>query len=41
MTIPEVNVADYVWQNVAEYSDNTALVCGMTGRFKDIQNYVI
>ena len=32
MTIPETNLADYVWQNVDEYADNTAVVCGMTGR---------
>jgi len=32
MTIPEVNVADYVWTNAANYPDNVALVCGMTGR---------
>ena len=33
VTIPEANVADYVWENVAQYSDNTALVCGLTGRW--------
>ena len=27
-----MNVADYVWTNAAEYPDNVALVCGMTGR---------
>jgi len=32
VSIPEVNLADYVWENVDQYSDNTALVCGMTGR---------
>jgi len=32
VAIPEVNLADYVWENVDQYSDNTALVCGMTGR---------
>ena len=32
VTIPEMNVADYVWTNAAEYPDNVALVCGMTGR---------
>lgn len=32
ITIPEMNVADFVLQNVDEYSDNVALVCGMTGR---------
>jgi len=30
--IPEVNVADYVWSHAADYPDNVALVCGMTGR---------
>ena len=33
VTIPEANVADYVWENVAQYSDNTALVCGLSGRW--------
>ena len=33
VTIPEANVADYVWENVAQYSENTALVCGLTGRW--------
>merc|ERR1719319_1323023 len=32
VAIPEVTLADYVWENVDQYSDNTALVCGMTGR---------
>ena len=35
VTIPEANVADYVWENVAQYSDNTALVCGLTGRLEE------
>ena len=30
--IPEVNLADFVFENVSHYPDNTALVCGMTGR---------
>jgi len=30
--IPETNLADFVWENVEEYSDKPALVCGMTGR---------
>ena len=33
VTIPETNLADYVWQNVDQYEDNTAVVCGMTGRY--------
>ena len=27
-----MNLADFVFENVAKYEDNTALVCGMTGR---------
>ena len=30
--IPEMNVADYVWTHAANYPDNVALVCGMSGR---------
>jgi len=30
--IPEINLADYVWQDVHKIPDNVALVCGMTGR---------
>jgi len=30
--IPEINLADYVWQNVNKWPENVALVCGMTGR---------
>jgi len=30
--IPEMNVADYVWEDVDKFADNVALVCGMTGR---------
>ena len=29
--IPEVNLADFVFENALEYSDNPALVCGITG----------
>ena len=32
MFIPEVNLADYLWTNTAHYLNETALVCGMTGR---------
>ena len=32
MDIPEVNLADYVFENASEYSNNPALVCGMSGR---------
>ena len=32
MDIPEVNLADFVFENANEYSDSPALVCGMTGR---------
>lgn len=30
--IPEVSLADYVWKDVDKFTDNVALVCGMTGR---------
>jgi len=30
--IPEVNVADFVWEHVEHFGTNQALVCGMTGR---------
>jgi len=30
--IPELNVADYVWEHVDQFGSNQALVCGMTGR---------
>lgn len=30
--IPEMNLADYVWEHVDVHAKNTALVCGMTGR---------
>ena len=32
VTIPECNVADFVWKDAASYPDEPALVCGMTGR---------
>jgi len=32
VTIPEINVADFVWSNADKYPDNVALACGMTGR---------
>lgn len=32
VSIPETNLADYVWENAGHYSDKPALVCGMTGR---------
>ena len=31
MDIPEVNLTDFVFGNALEYSDNPALVCGITG----------
>ena len=30
--LPECNLADFVWRDVEQWKDNTALVCGMTGR---------
>jgi len=30
--IPEVNLADFVFEHASEYPDSPALVCGMTGR---------
>jgi len=30
--IPEMNLADYVWQDVHKIPESMALVCGMTGR---------
>ena len=32
MDIPEVNLADFVFEHASEYPDSPALVCGMTGR---------
>ena len=32
MDIPEVNLADFVFENASQYADTPALVCGMTGR---------
>jgi len=30
--VPEANLADYVWKDIEKWPENTALVCGMTGR---------
>jgi 4-coumarate--CoA ligase len=30
--IPEMNLADFVWEDIEHNAANTALVCGMTGR---------
>jgi len=32
VNIPEMNLADFVFEDASKYPDNTALVCGMTGR---------
>jgi len=32
VVVPEVNLADFVWENVEHHAANDALVCGMSGR---------
>ena len=31
VTVPEMNLAEWVWELVPQYAESTALVCGLTG----------